>query len=164
MKYRRWSYIMAFMSTWNHRQKCMSNKKPNNAKVFVGPNFHALLMQMRCYKMQGVTDLPPYKNLVPEIPKLGFEEIGKLGSKVVFTFPGCFCFSVVAPLDLELLDGAASSASLCFIQYVDGPLTVGQIRLKVNGMVIDVLVEIRLVWNLEKLPELWYVEHVVHVG
>ena len=109
---------------------------------------------MTCYKMQGVTDLPPYKNLVPEIPKLGFKEIRKLGSKVVFTFPGCFCFSVVAPLDLEVLDGAASSASLILVQNTDGPLTVGQIRLKVNGLVIDVLVEIRLDWNLEALSEL----------
>src|SRR5215216_861925 len=111
-------------------------------------------MQVTCYNMQGVTDLPPYKNLVPEIPKLGFEEIRKLGSKIVFSFPGCFCFGVAAPLDLVVLDGAASSASFCFVQYADGPLTVGQIRLKVNGLVIDVLVETRLVWNLVALPEL----------
>ena len=104
--------------------------------------------------MQGVTDLPPYKNLVPEIPKLGFKEIRKLRSKVVFTLPSCFCFSVVAPLDLEVLDGAASSVSLGLIQNADGPLTVSQIRLKVNGLVIDVLVEIRLDWNLEALSEL----------
>ena len=69
-------------------------------------------------------------------------------------FLGCFCFSVVAPLDLEVLDGAASSASLSLIQNAGGPLTVSQIRLKVNGLVIDVLVKIRLVWNLETLPEL----------
>src|SRR4051812_40437286 len=111
-------------------------------------------MQMTCYKMQGVTDLPPYKNLVPEIPKLGFKKIRKLGSKVVFTFPGCFCFRVVVPLDLEVLDRAASSASLSLIQNADGPLTISQIRLRVNGLMIDVLVKIRLVWDLETLPEL----------
>src|SRR4051812_17236696 len=111
-------------------------------------------MQMTCYKMQGVTDLPPYKNLVPEIPKLGFKEIRKLGSKVVFTFPGCFCFRVVAPLDLEVLDGAASSAPFSLIQNADRTLAVGQIGLKVNGLVIDVPVKIRFVWNLETLPEL----------
>ena len=59
-----------------------------------------------------------------------------------------------APLDLEVLDGAASSASLSLIQNADGPLTISQIRLKVNGLVIDVLVKLRLVWNLETLPEL----------
>ena len=25
-------------------------------KVFVGPNFHALIMKMKCYKMHGVTE------------------------------------------------------------------------------------------------------------
>ena len=69
-------------------------------------------------------------------------------------FLGCFCFSVIAPLDLEVLDGAASSVSFSLVQNADGPLTVGQIRLKVNGLVIDVLVKIRLVWDLETLPEL----------
>ena len=61
---------------------------------------------------------------------------------------------MVAPLDLEVLDGAASSASFSLVQNTDGPLAVGQIRLKVNGLVIDFLVKIRLVWNLETLPEL----------
>ena len=61
---------------------------------------------------------------------------------------------MVAPLDLEVLDRAASGASLSLIQNADGPLTVSQIRLKVNGLVIDVLVKIRLVCNLETLPEL----------
>ena len=56
---------MAFMSTWNHRQKSNSNKKPNNAKVFVDPNFHDLLMQMKNYKMQGVADLPPLQESRP---------------------------------------------------------------------------------------------------
>ena len=71
---------------------------------------------------------------------------------------------MVAPLDLEVLDGAASSVALSLIQNADGPLTVRQIRLKVNGLVIDVLVKIRLVWDLETLPELRHVEYVVHIG
>src|SRR3954468_11836202 len=104
--------------------------------------------------MQGVIDLPPYKNLVPEIPNLGFKEIWKLGSKVVFMFPSCFCFRVVAPLDLEVLDGAASSVPFSLIQNADRTLTISQIRLKVNGLMIDVFVKIRLVWDLETLPKL----------
>ena len=105
---------------------------------------------MKCYKMQGVTDLPPLQESRP----LGFKEIRKLGSMVVFTLPSCFCFSVVAPLDLEVHDGAASSVSLSLIQNADGPLTVRQIRLEVNGLVIYVLIKIRLVWDLETLREL----------
>jgi hypothetical protein len=47
---------------------------------------------------------------------------------------------VVAPLDLEILDGAASSMTFCFIQDADWSFVVGQIWLKVDGLVIDVLV------------------------
>ena len=65
---------------------------------------------------QSVTDLPPYKNHVLEIPMLSAKEIRELGSKVVFTLLGCFCFSVVSPLDLEVLHGAALGAMLAFIQ------------------------------------------------
>ena len=61
---------------------------------------------------------------------------------------------MVAPLDLEVLDGVDSSVSLSLIQNADGPLTVSQIRLKVNGLMIEVLVKIRLGWDLETLPEL----------
>ena len=61
---------------------------------------------------------------------------------------------MVAPLDLEVLDGAASSVSLSLIQNADGPLTVSQIRLKVNGLLIDALVEVGLVRMLETLPRL----------
>ena len=61
---------------------------------------------------------------------------------------------MIAPLDFEVLDGAASSALFSLIQNADGPLTISQIRLKINGLMIDVLVEVGLVWNLETLPEL----------
>ena len=57
-------------------------------------------------------------------------------------------------LKQKQLDGAASSASFSLIQNADGPLTISQIRLKINGLMIDVLVEVGLVWNLETLPEL----------
>ena len=101
-------------------------------------------MQVTCYKTLGVIDLPLTRISSPRFLNEALKWIRKLGSKVVFMLPCCFCFHVVAPLDLEVLDGAASSVSLSLIQNADGPLTVGQIRLKLNGLVIDVLVEIRL--------------------
>ena len=101
-----------------------------------------------------MTDLPPYKNLVPEIPRLSAKKIRELCSKVVFTFRGCFCFSVVAPLDLEVLDGAASGATFSSIQNANWPLTISEVWLKVNGLMVDVLVEVGVVGNLETLPEL----------
>ena len=61
---------------------------------------------------------------------------------------------MVAPLNLEILDGAASGATLCFIQNADRPPAVGEIRLKVNGLVVNVLVKIGTVWCLNTLPTL----------
>ena len=89
---------------------------------------------------QCVTDLSHYKNLIPEIPKLGAKKVWKLRSEVVFTLLCSFAFGVVAPLNFEILDSAAPGASICFVQYANGPLAVGEIRLKVNGPVINVLV------------------------
>ena len=38
--------MLTLKSTWkSQREKPTPNKKPNDAKVFVGPNFHALVMQ-----------------------------------------------------------------------------------------------------------------------
>ena len=34
-------------------------------KFFAGPNFHASKIQITCYKMQGVTDLPPLQESRP---------------------------------------------------------------------------------------------------
>ena len=68
--------------------------------------------------------------------------------------PGCFSFSVVAPLDLEVLDGAASGATLGFIQNANWPLTISEVWLKVDGLMIDGLVEVGALANLEALPEL----------
>ena len=61
---------------------------------------------------------------------------------------------MIAPLNLEILDGAASGATLCFIQNADRSLAVGKIWLKVNSLMINVLVEIGVVVNLEALSEL----------
>ena len=61
---------------------------------------------------------------------------------------------MVAPLNLEKLDGAASGATLGFIQNADRSLAVGKIRLKVNSLVINVLVKIGTVRHLQTLPEL----------
>ena len=73
---------------------------------------------------------------------------------MVFTLPCCFCFVVDAPLDLEVLDGAASGATLIFIQNADRLLAVGEVRLKINGLVVNVLVKIGTVSRLNTLPKL----------
>jgi hypothetical protein len=57
-------------------------------------------------------------------------------------------------LDLEVLDGAASGATLRFIQNTNWPLTISEVWLKVDGLMVDVLVEVGAVGNLKTLPEL----------
>ena len=68
--------------------------------------------------------------------------------------PGCFCFGVVAPLDLEVLDGAASSTTLDFVQDTDRSLVISEVRLQINGLVVDVLIKICTVRRLKALPKL----------
>ena len=95
-----------------------------------------------------MTTYPPYKNLVPEIPKLGAKKVWKLRSEIVISLPCSFGFGVVAPLNLEILDGAASGAMLSFIQNAERLLAVGEIRLKIDGLMVNVLVKIGTVRHL----------------
>ena len=71
---------------------------------------------------------------------------------------------MVAPVDLEVLDGVASGTKLGFIQDADWPLTISEVWLKIDGLMIDLLVDIGAVGNLEPLPKLRHVENNVHVG
>ena len=75
---------------------------------------------MLWHENQGVTDLPPYKNLVPEIPKLGAErsmETWIRGSLHVLIL---LLVLSGAPLNLEVLDGVASCMTFCLIQVAKG--------------------------------------------
>jgi hypothetical protein len=56
---------------------------------------------------------------------LRWKKIGKLGTKVLFTFPSSFLGGMVCPLNLEKLDLAASSLTDVFAQDAEGALTVG---------------------------------------
>jgi hypothetical protein len=105
---------------------------------------------------------PLKKNLVPEIPKLRTKEIGKLGLKVVFTFPCCFFFGVVAPLDFVILDVASPGSTVGFIKDANRSFLVGQVLVEVDGAMINILEHIRLVGNLQTLPELGHMKNIVH--
>ena len=109
---------------------------------------------MLWHENQGVTDLPPYKNLVPEIPKLGAERNtetlmwGSLHVLILLLLPSG------AHLNLEVLDDVASYMTFGLIQVAKGSLALGQVGLEVGGLTIDVLAEVGLVSKLETLPEL----------
>ena len=123
-----------------------------------------MIYHLKCcaMKIRVWQTYPPYKNLVPEIPKLGAERSmetwvwGSLHVLILLLY-GC-------SYELEVLDGMASCMMSCSIPVANGYLAVGQTGLKVNGSVIDVLIGIMLVRKLETLPELWCVENIVHIG
>ena len=90
-----------------------------------------------------MTDLPPYKNLVPEIPNLGVERNAKTGSGGSLHVLILLVLPSGAPLNLEVLNGVASCMTSCLIHIAIGVSRVSHIGLEVNGSVIDVLVSDR---------------------
>ena len=80
-----------------------------------------------CYKPS-----PLKKNLVPRFKRLGTKEIGKLSLEIIFSLPGGFLFSMVAPLDLQELDASRPGGSVGFLQNTNGYFTVGQILVEIH--------------------------------
>src|SRR3954464_6987926 len=80
---------------------------------------------------------------------LGFKEIGKLRPDVIFSLPGSFFFSVVAPLNLEKLDASGSSGSERFFQNMDGYFRIRQVIVDLYGLMISVLENFGLLWNFK---------------
>ena len=75
---RRWSIgVGGFITFLEHLQtadKNQSRQGPKHSKVFVKPHF-IMIYHLKCcaMKIRVWQTYPPYKNLVPEIPKLGAE-------------------------------------------------------------------------------------------
>ena len=92
---------------------------------------------------------------------LGTKEVGKLASKIVFTFPSCFIFRVVSPLDFVELGCSPVGETNIFVENLEGRLTISQILIQVDGLVIDVFENIRLVRNFKTFPEQGNVENIM---
>jgi hypothetical protein len=58
---------------------------------------------------------------------------------------------MVAPLDLVHIDLLSMSETDIFLQNTDWPLAVGQVMIKVNGILINLLEGFALVGGLETL-------------
>ena len=71
---------------------------------------------------------PPYKNLAPRFLSLR-EKLWIILSKTRLSFPGCFFFGTIRPLNLEELDGLINSFPLRFIKDSNRFLTIGEIFL-----------------------------------
>jgi hypothetical protein len=100
---------------------------------------------------------PPYKNLVPRF--LRTREKGRvLGSKAILSFPSCFLFRMMRPLNFEELDGSYSSFSFSFIKDRNRILTVGEIFLKIKSGMIN-----STDWIFETTLELRDMKHIMNI-
>ena len=92
---------------------------------------------------------------------LGFKEVWEFASKIIFAFPSCFFFRVVSPLDFVKLDRTSSGNTNIFFENFEGSLTISQVLVQVDGEVVDVFENIRLVRNFKTLPEQGNVEDIM---
>jgi hypothetical protein len=68
---------------------------------------------------------------------------------------------MVTPLNLVHVDFSSSGETDIFFQNTDRSLTVGQVVVEVNGILINILVSLGLARSLEALAKLGDVEDVV---
>ena len=90
--------------------------------------------------------------------------MGKFASKVVFTFPGGFLFRVISPLDFVKLDRTSSGNTNIFFENFERSISIGQVLVQVDGEVVDVFENIRLVRNFKTLPEQGNVEDIMIIS
>jgi hypothetical protein len=64
-------------------------------------------------------------------------------------FPSGLIFGVIAPLNLVHVDFSSTSETDIFLHNTDWPLAVGQVVVKVNGILINLLEGFELVGGLE---------------
>jgi hypothetical protein len=69
-------------------------------------------------------------------------------------FPRGLIFGMVAPRNLVHVDLSSTSETDVFLQNTDWPLVVGQVMVKVNGILINLLEGLGLVGGLETLAKL----------
>jgi hypothetical protein len=66
-------------------------------------------------------------------------------------FPCGIIFGMVAPLKLVHIDFSPTGETNIFLQNIGWPLAVGQVMVKVNGILINLLEGLGLVGGLETL-------------
>ena len=84
-EYKSWRIYFIFRALASNRQKPIKAKSKTHKSFCQTTFYHYLSHYVLCHENQGVTDLTPYKNLVPEIPKLGVERNTELRCGAVFT-------------------------------------------------------------------------------
>jgi hypothetical protein len=78
-------------------------------------------------------------------------------------FPRGLIFGMIAPLNLVHVNLSPTGETDIFLQNTGWPLTVGQVMIKFNGILINLLEGLGLVRGLETLAKLGDVEDVEDV-
>jgi hypothetical protein len=94
----------------------------------------------------------------------GAKEVWELAPKIVFAFPSGFFFRMVSPLDFVEFDRTPSGNTNIFFENLERSLPIGQVLVQVDGEVVDVFENIRLVRNFETLPEQGNVEDIMIIS
>jgi hypothetical protein len=95
---------------------------------------------------------------------LGTKEVWELAPKIIFAFPSCFFLRVVSPLDFVELNRAPSGNTNIFLENLERSLTVSQVLVQVDGVVVDVFENIRLIRNFKTFPEQGNVEDIMIIS
>ena len=123
---RRWSiWVGGFIWFLEHLQttdKIQSMQSPKHSKVFFVKPYFIMINNLKCHamKIRVWQTYPLYKNLIPELPRLGAER-----GKETWIW-GCLQVLMLrllpcgAPLNLGLLDGVASCMMFFLIQAANG--------------------------------------------
>jgi hypothetical protein len=84
--------------------------------------------------------------------------------KIILSFPRGLIFGVVTPLDLVHVDLPSTGETDILFQNTNGSLSVGQVMVEVNGILINLFEGLGLVRGLETLAKLRDVEDVMKLG
>src|SRR3954467_2057889 len=112
-------------------------------------------MVLLAYYMWAVTALL-YQHRISS-RDLSMKQLGILRTEMIFTLPRCLLLRVMCPLHLEELDGLVTSLALGRVKNTDWTLRVRKIRTQLDLAQVN-----SLLWLLETLLQLRYVEHIMH--
>src|ERR1041385_6573451 len=116
-------------------------------------------MMITVTETEGVTNLPHYKNSLPENLSGGEEKIGVFIAKAIFAFPGGFIFRMIRPLDLEELDGLVAGSTFRLIENAARMFSLSQVLFQLDRIMLHFADRV-----LEAATELQHVEDIVDLG
>ena len=106
--------MLTFKTTWKHKEKTNSNKKSNNAKVFVKPHF-IMIYHLKCCAMK----IRVWQHMSHHSPYLRLECSLGIGRDLLrMTWPSSSCLlqnTHLVPLMLWLLSGFSTNVHTWFL-------------------------------------------------